>query len=115
MTPTVAAGARRAASSQVAQTGEAFEMEKVKNDFNQRLAGIKAAQEWLDSLRSHAATLDQTAADRERTAATIALGYAQIAAQKAMLSQQLASNKDLLGMQLNSAEWLALLGRQQGY
>ena len=77
-------------------------------------AGIDRAQKWLDSLRQHAAQLDQTLADREKTEATIRLAYAQLAQQKELFIKQLASNKELLSMQLNSAEFLAGLRASMG-
>lgn len=105
---------RAAGDARFSADNRQYQIEKVNADFEDKLAGIDRAQKWLDSLRTYAAQLDQTQADREKTDATIRLGYAQLAQQKELFIKQLASNKELLSMQLNSAEFLAGMRLQMG-
>jgi hypothetical protein len=109
-----AAGARRAGADRLAQDVRAQKLEKVKFDFEDKLAGLDRSQKYLDSLRAAASQFNATAADRERNESAIRLGYAQLAQQKSQFVDQLASNKELLGMSLNSAEFLAGLRLQLG-
>lgn len=108
------AGARRAANDRLAQDVRAQKLEKVKVDFEDKLAGLDRAQKYLDSLRAATSQFNATAADRERNEAAIRLGYAQLAQQKSQFASQLESNKELLQLSLNSQEFLAGLRLQLG-
>jgi hypothetical protein len=109
-----AGAARRAGADRLAQDVRTQKLEKVKTDFEDKLAGLDRAQKYLDSLRAATSQFNATAADRERNEAAIRLGYAQLAQQKSQFASQLESNKELLAMSLNSQEFLAGLRLQLG-
>jgi hypothetical protein len=109
-----AAAARRAGIDRFTNDVRAQKLEKVKADFEDKLSALDRMQKHLDSSRAALSQFNATAADRERNEAAIRLGYAQLAQQKDQFVSQLASNKELLGMSLNSAEFLAGLRLQLG-
>ncbi len=108
------AAERRAGAGRISADSRAVQLEKTRADFEDKLQAIGAAQNFLSQSENFYASLNQTQAERERTEATIKLGYAQLAQAKELFIKQLASNKELLQMSLNSAEWRALLGFGSG-
>lgn len=121
----LAAEARMGADQRFSEGARQIRVDKAKQDFEDRIAGVDRAQKNLDALRSYVAQLDITQAEREKLKATIELGYARIDAEMKMLLKQLASNKELLQLSLasqekiarwgiDSSEWRFLLGSTLG-
>lgn len=105
-----AAAVRRAGDQRFSESSRQLRMDKAKTDFEDKLAAVDRAQAYLNSLRSYVAQLDVTQSEREKLKATIELGYARIDAEMKMLLKQLASQKELLGMSLNSQQTIAKWG-----
>ncbi len=87
---------------------------KVNADFEDKVVAVNRMLGYVNELRTYAAQLNMTEAEREKLEATIKLGYEQLKQQFSMLQMQLASNKELLGMSLQSQELLAMLRMQFG-
>lgn len=90
-------GVQRQAVESFTAATNANQVEKAKADFADKMAALDAAEKWLAQQQQYAATLDQTAAGREKAAADIALGYARIAADRQMLQSQLSTQLQIAG------------------
>jgi hypothetical protein len=81
------------------------EVQKAVTDFEDKMTALGAGLKWVSDLRSYYAKIDSNNVQREQIAAQLELGYANINARMKELMLQLESNKELLGMQLDSKEW----------
>jgi len=97
-----------AAGSAFDQNQNQLMMEKAKQDFTDKMGGLKAAQDWLNSLRNYALGMDSNSVQREGILANVTLGREKIAAELEMQLKDIAGRKDLLGMQLDSNEAMQL-------
>jgi hypothetical protein len=79
-------------------------IQKAATDFTDKLAALKTAQDWLNSLRSYALGMDSNNVQREAILANLTLGREKIQSEMDILLATIAGNKDLLGMQLDSNE-----------
>lgn len=82
----------RAASADYTKITTDARIKKAETDFLDRMMALEAAEKWLAQMQNYAATLDQTAAGREKAVAEIALGYARISAERDMLQQRLQAD-----------------------
>jgi hypothetical protein len=71
------------------------QIEKVRADFEDKMTALKMAEEHLSRLQSFVVALDTNQASREASMATIALGYARIQAEMAMLQKRLAADMEI--------------------
>lgn len=71
------------------------QIEKVRADFEDKMQALKMAEEHLARLQSFVIALDTNQASREASMATIALGYARINAEMAMLQKRLAADMEI--------------------
>jgi hypothetical protein len=103
------ANVERQAVTDYTQTSNQNQIEKVRADFGDRMAALDAAEKWLAQMQSYVATLDQTAAGREKAIAEIALGYARIKADRDNLEKRLQT--DILIANGNNANQLEIARR----
>lgn len=89
--------ARRAGAQQYTEGVNKIQTDKVNADFTDKLAGMDRAQKYLDSLRDYSLRSDLTAIEREKLAASTALGYANLAMEKERLSSQMELAYSQLG------------------
>lgn len=73
-----------------------IQADKARQDFQDKLAAIDRAQNWLNSLRNYWATVTGNIAQREQALAQIDLGYANLANQRTLLNTQLDYNRSLI-------------------
>jgi hypothetical protein len=93
---------RRAADVEFGQQVQQIQVDKATTDFQDRMAALNAAQNWLNSLRDYVAKLDVNQVQREQIAAQLKLGFANIDAQKALLAQKFGYDMQLLQTQLSA-------------
>ncbi len=91
------AGAERQAGADYTAGVRDLEIQKAVQDFDDQLEGIDRGQKWLDQLRSYSLSKDSNQIERDRLAATLALGYAKIAEDRNRLEFE---------------KWSTLLGRE---
>jgi hypothetical protein len=80
----------RGASAEYSKGVADIETKKALSDFQNRLAALTAAQQWLDSKRNYLVQRESNSIQREIGLAQIKLGYAKIASEKELLQLQLA-------------------------
>lgn len=83
----------RGAQGNYSQTIAQQQVAKVSADFQDKMGALDRAQKFLDSARDYLLRSDMNAIDRERIRAQLALGYANIASQQQMLTQQLTQQQ----------------------
>jgi hypothetical protein len=96
-----ARGRRELAMSTEAEisSGErAIEVEKMVKDHSDRMQALQMSQTWLDSLRNYELGKERNEIAREQIAATLSLGYAQIAAGKE--NARIAAGAQRAGLEL---------------
>jgi hypothetical protein len=94
---------QRQAVQSYTQASNANRIKKAESDFEDRMNALNAAQRWLGQMQTYVMGLDSTSAQREQAIATIALGYARIAAEERMLRSSLANNIQLANINNNAA------------
>lgn len=87
---------QRSAASQFTQQATGIQLQAVQQNYNARMAALDRMEKWLDNLRSFAAQMDANSSQREEAIAQIALGYANIAAQRDRLQMSFQHEFDLL-------------------
>lgn len=105
--------ARSQAQQTFAQGQREARQQKAFYDFEDKMGALGKAQEWLNSLRQYSLGLEQNAIAREQINASILIARERIAADAQQLMQQLNSQRDLLGMQLGSQEWMFMQSQLQ--
>lgn len=89
-------GVRDTAEQQRGSATVGVQTAKLTADFQDKMAGLDRAQRYLDSLRDHEYRYMLAAEQRRQFDANLALGYANLAQQRAMLQMSLQSQWDML-------------------
>lgn len=90
-----AAGLRRSVSATYSKALQSIQAEKAKADFEDRMAALQRAQQFLDSKRSYELGKEKNSIDRDMGESQLALGYARLEAErKALIAQFAYADKD---------------------
>jgi hypothetical protein len=73
---------RRGTSRDISKGEREIKLKQIAAEFTDRMAGLQMAQNWLTSKRNYELGKERNEIAREQIRATMALGYAQIAASK---------------------------------
>lgn len=87
---------RAGAEAQRGQAGTNLQLAKVNADYQDRNAALDRAQNYLNSLRDSEYRLQASTEQRRQFDANLALAYAQLAQQRELLSMQLQSSWDMM-------------------
>lgn len=97
---TVAAEAQRGIRAnvydQVLEGRNQINRAKIDADYQDKLAALQAAQQWIDSLRNFVAQSNATQAQKEAAMANITLGYARLQQEQSMMRENYAQQIQLL-------------------
>ena len=98
---------RNAAESQRGQAMLGAQIQKINADYQDKMGALDRAQKFLDSMRDSEYRYTLLAEQRRQFDANLALGYANLAQNKELLSMQLQSQWDMLSASMS----FSLLGQ----
>jgi hypothetical protein len=102
----LAQGVRSEAAGRFDATLRETRVKKAFYDFEDKLEGLKQAQQYLAEMHDYELGLEANDIRREEIAASLALGRERIAAESRNLLAQIAANSDLASMQIGSTEFM---------
>jgi hypothetical protein len=97
---------RQQAAGRFDTTMRETRVKKAYSDFDDKMQGLKAAQDYINELHDYELGLDQNSIQREQIAANIAMARERIQAEAQNLMAQLGANRDLASMQIGSTEFM---------
>lgn len=100
-------GVRNAAESQRGQSMIGVQLQKINADYQDKMGALDRAQKFLDAMRDSEYRYALLAEQRRQFDANLALGYANLAQNKELLTMQLQSQWDMLGASMS----FSLLGQ----
>jgi hypothetical protein len=103
---------RRAAASDYTKGVQGIQQEKATADFQDKIMALDRGQKWLDSMRDYSLRSDLTELQKEQLHANIALGYANLEAERERLSKTLGAQWDLANLARQPVPWRDLVDFQ---